>query len=88
MYAEENIVNVNIHVRKLTIIDIVLYSQLNPSFDVTVCIDIRVLLSLLAREGHRGGLTVFSPAYLRHVGPTSLQFRIPFDVGIVQIHKL
>ena len=23
--------------------------------------------------------------YLRHVGPTSLQFRIPFDVGIVLI---
>ena len=27
-------------------------------------------------------------AYLRHVGPTNLQFRIPFDVGIVLIHKL
>ena len=24
---------------------------------------------------------VFSLAYLRHVGPTSLQYRIPFDVG-------
>ena len=87
MYAEENIVNVNI--RKLTIIDIILlYKQLNPSFDITVCIDIHVLLSLLAREGHRGGLTVFSPAYLRHVSPTRLQFRIPFDVGIVLFHKL
>ena len=32
--------------------------------------------------------TVFSPAYIRHVGPTSLQFIIPFDVGIVLIHKL
>ena len=31
---------------------------------------------------------VFSPAYIRHVGPTSLQFRIPFDVGIMHIHKL
>ena len=33
---------------------------------------------------------VFSPAYmyLRHVGPISLQYRIPFDVGIVLIHKL
>ena len=60
MYAEENIVNVNI--RKLTIIDIILYKQLNPSFDVTVCIDIRVLLFLLAREGHRGGLYLFALA--------------------------
>ena len=33
-------------------------------------------------------ITVFSPAYLRYVGPTSIQFRIPFDVGIVLIHKL
>ena len=29
--------------------------------------------------------TVFSPAYLRHIGPTSLQFRISFDMGIVLI---
>ena len=25
-------------------------------------------------------ISVFSPAYIRHVGPTSLQYRIPFDV--------
>ena len=31
---------------------------------------------------------VFSPAYLRNVGPTSLQYRIPFDVGIGIIHVL
>ena len=24
---------------------------------------------------------MFSLAYLRHIGPTSLQYRIPFDVG-------
>ena len=27
-------------------------------------------------------MPVFSLAYLRHVGPTSLQYRIPFDVGM------
>ena len=25
---------------------------------------------------------VFSLAYLRHIGPTSLQYRVPFDVGM------
>ena len=29
-------------------------------------------------------MTVFSLAYLRHIGQTSLQYRIPFDVGLGQ----
>ena len=34
-------------------------------------------------------LSVFSPAYLRYVGPTSVQYKIPFDdVGIGIIQKL
>ena len=34
-------------------------------------------------------LPVFSPAYLRRVGPTSVQYKIPFDdVGIGIIQKL
>ena len=33
-------------------------------------------------------ISVFSLAYLRHVGPTSLHYRIPFDVGIGTIHML
>ena len=42
------------------------------------------------REGERERErnAVFSPAYIRYVSPTSLQFIIPFDVGIVLIHKL
>ena len=36
---------------------------------------------------HIKGTAVFSPAYLRHVGPTSLQYRVSFDVGIGIIHK-
>ena len=32
--------------------------------------------------------SVFSPAYIRHVRPTSLHYRISFDVGIGRIHKL
>ena len=32
--------------------------------------------------------TVFSLAYLRHVGPTSLQYRFSFGVGIGIIHVL
>ena len=45
------------------------------------------LISLL-RQVTRTKSSVFSPAYLRHVGPTSLQFRIPFGVGIALIQKL
>ena len=32
--------------------------------------------------------TVFSPAHLRHVGPTSLQYRLSFDVGMGRIQRL
>ena len=32
--------------------------------------------------------SLFSPAYVRHVGPTSLQYRISSDVGLGRIHKL
>ena len=28
---------------------------------------------------------VFSPAYIRHVGPTRLQYRLDFDVGIQKL---
>ena len=33
-------------------------------------------------EHNKPSKPVFSPAYIRHVGPTSLQYRLFFDVGM------
>ena len=40
-----------------------------------------IICRTLAVKEHKYDLSVFSPAYIRHVGPTSFQYRIFFGVG-------
>ena len=37
--------------------------------------------------GGGGGALVFFPVHIGYVGPTSLQYRISFDVGMGEIQK-
>ena len=46
-----------------------------------------IIIKLKSREPGDEAI-VDSIAYLRHVGPTSLQYGTPFNVGIGKIHKL
>ena len=56
---------------------------------VHTCIECTTLLAAMLLAYTYSICTVFSPAYMyfRHVGPTSLQFRLSFDVGMGRIQR-
>ena len=58
----------------------------NPVYTKYYSLTVASLASIYVVYSHT--ISVFSLAYLRHVGPTSLHYRIPFDVGIGIIHML
>ena len=60
-----------------------------PTPSIVTC-SISLLLALTHKQNSRSWFkdSVFSLAYLRHVGPTSLRYRFSFGVGIGIIHVL
>ena len=53
----------------------------NESYMYLCLCCMNIVLEYVFAKGHHSTISVFSPAYLRHVGPASLQQRYFFDVG-------